>query len=1211
MMLALALASTASGSTAHAAPSVVALRSAGYVLEVGGNTGAIASVRGPGGDVVCGCPSSAPAWRLRFRDGSQLASTDSAAGRARVERVPGGGVRVTQAGALAVVTTDLTARRDGFEVRVTVAGPAKDVTFLESPAVLAADTSRLSRVLFPSDLGIALKPGFFRGQASPGTWVEREAGSGPLRSMTGLECKVITPADSQVALSVTPEGRELLGDAISTAWTGQVRPASRPTVTKPDLELVTSPNGAYVAGHRVGEGMLVRFGGPVLYRDTSLVTATVRRLLAELKAGRSDSFAPQVRRTRVVLVALRKGPVTGGWSEPRVDGWRAALAGDTALRGAGLKPVLAGSVAEMVAALGRADTFAVIDPYGESLPTGDLAPAHVLDAVGRYLRGGGVWVATGGWPFFFELRSSPYLSMDANRAVQFSDFVRFESAGGSVSLFSVQPDGKGVYAPTELRAYGSPEGACVSRVWTTYVPRGGTWTTPPTRLRVGGEARAVLRAYAQANGLVKPLSAKMPASVLSRWRNSLLLAYEAPTFAEQARGLELLPKPAWLSFANHLPIGFDRYLPDHLPPNPRVGTMEELREFLRRVRDTGRLAAPYTNVTWWCDQPRGPTFQRVGEAPLLRDLAGKLVPEAYGPNVGWAVSPWHPEVLAASDRVRDAFAKDLGAETLFQDQVGARTWLRHDPDPAAPTPYAYVEGIVRLSERTAKVVPVSTEHGFDRLINVQSQFRGLTWSLVPLGVPPDWMSTWRQYRDFIEPTDWEFYPLAQYVTAGRVAFGHHGGYPMVTDRTLLSWSLALGYQLSLYVPAPTLADAPRRQWLLYLDRLQKTICSRYFDQPMLSCRYLAGSGDRGVIETTFRGLRIVANLRDAPYRVGAVEVAPWGFWATTEGAEAGILREYGGRRYDADLWLVREKRAGREHIWAYADRPVSVASGKAVASLEPTWASDEPRPSGDLARAPAQRLAPPARVGVLSLGLGDEWYRAWAPATPEQWMEVLGACEPARAGRLRVVPLTSVSEVAGALAHPEAWLAIVNPYAELLPVDAVHPRAGMLSAIRRYVRKGGAWVEAGGTPFWQDADVSGPRPVMTPAATDGLMALGLSGAVLREPFTDPLPVRLGADGLTWLGAEFARGLRGARAASLRPPVSRDYELSMLECEDGAPLLVGSQLHGWGWFLRFCGQLPQGQGPAAVSRIIEHLWNEPPARRPSAGGYREFVSGGGS
>lgn len=47
---------------------------------------------------------------------------------------------------------------------------------------------------------------------------------------------------------------------------------------------------------------------------------------------------------------------------------------------------------------------------------------------------------------------------------------------------------------------------------------------------------------------------------------------------------------------------------------------------------------PYTNPTWWCDEPKGPTFQKAGQGPLLKLLNGKPSPERYAQNTGFTVN---------------------------------------------------------------------------------------------------------------------------------------------------------------------------------------------------------------------------------------------------------------------------------------------------------------------------------------------------------------------------------------------------------------------------------------------------------------------------------------------------------------------------------------------------------------------------------------------
>ncbi|MBC7289644.1 MAG: hypothetical protein H5T86_16730, partial [Armatimonadetes bacterium] len=167
----------------------------------------------------------------------------------------------------------------------------------------------------------------------------------------------------------------------------------------------------------------------------------------------------------------------------------------------------------------------------------------------------------------------------------------------------------------------------------------------------------------------------------------------------------------------HLHVGFDKAYPDYLPPPPDFGTVDELRELYRKARGLGFLMMPYVNPTWWCDQ--SPSLAQYGDQVLAIGLDGKPYREAYGHaeprNRGWSICALHPLVRQLDDRCLQQFVDDLGADILFQDQIGARGWL-YDLNPAEPTPYAYTEGMIALARHDSQRVPLSTERGWDRLI---------------------------------------------------------------------------------------------------------------------------------------------------------------------------------------------------------------------------------------------------------------------------------------------------------------------------------------------------------------------------------------------------------------------------------------------------------------------------------------------------------------
>ncbi len=587
--------------------------------------------------------------------------------------------------------------------------------------------------------------------------------------------------------------------------------------------------------------------------------------------------------THIVLIRLPHGPASGQFSDIPVADWQARLSASPLLAQAGLQFSIADSVPALLAALTDKNTLAVINPYGEALPAGD-DPMETLGAVRQFMNGGGVWLATGGYPFYTALKADPYVTLEDHfpgRA--FSDFARIESVSGGVSLYGVQDahDAAHLFVPAAWRTVGDVQGGHLQRRWQTFLPRAGG-QTPLLRLRLSdADARTSLLAYARDNGLDRPLAAKMPARLLARWKQSLLIKLNARHASEEITLLNRLPSPAVIHLVGYLRGGFDHQYPDHLPPNADYGTAEEFRQVISLAHQKGDLVMPYTNTTWWCDNPKGPTFEQAGEASLLVRLDGQHNHEVYGPgSSGWSISPFHPAVTQSVDRLVAQFTQEYPVDILFGDQNGARG-LMYDLNPASPTPYADTQGMIALAARAAEKLPVGTEDGFDHLVNVESEFCGLTQELVPFPYDQDQLLANR-----LSDTDWEFFPMAEYVAHDKAFFTHHDLGAGVGDQDELAWSLTLGYGLSRPVSIADLTYPPSMAWLNRLAGLQRTLGPDYMGAPLKTFRYLSGSGSRGVLEAVYGDMRVVGNLTDQPFADGAVTVAPHGFSATVLGLKA-------------------------------------------------------------------------------------------------------------------------------------------------------------------------------------------------------------------------------------------------------------------------------------------------------------------------------------
>jgi hypothetical protein len=533
----------------------------------------------------------------------------------------------------------------------------------------------------------------------------------------------------------------------------------------------------------------------------------------------------------------------------------------------------------------------------------------LLDLVRQYIESGGVWWETGGYPFHYFLAPRPHRSIAGSHPSLWADFWHLDSTAGQLACYGIQPD-TALFVPAQLEVGADSTGGYFTHAWHTFVRPGERWTSPIARLAVGDSMPTAARAYVAANGLSRTLSEKMRPAVLARFRQAILLKYEGPC-AEQIAALPRLPAPCILHHSNYLKGGFDKEYPDHLPVNPKFGTSEQFAELLRRARAAGHLMMPYTNPTWWCDEPRGPTFVKHGEAPLLIGLDGKHSMERYSTNVGWSTTLWHPAVKAANAETLRQFTQEYPVDVLFQDQVGARRF-RYDLNPASPAPYAYTQGFLELARHDSAVVPLGTENGFDRLINCESMFCGLTWSIAPTPGGPEWRRLW---RDQYPSETYRVSPIALWMAHDKCAFTHHDLGQFVTTPEALAWSLVLGYQLS-YRATPSALDTPAVQhWLSWLSRLQHGIVSPLMTEPLDEWAYLTDS----VVKAQYGPVTVVANVGPEPYPLDErTTLAGYGFLATVRGGpRAGLLTRWNGLEQPGavgfvqdgdDVWLMLQGR---------------------------------------------------------------------------------------------------------------------------------------------------------------------------------------------------------------------------------------------------------------------------------------------------------------
>jgi hypothetical protein len=494
-------------------------------------------------------------------------------------------------------------------------------------------------------------------------------------------------------------------------------------------------------------------------------------------------------------------------------------------------------------------------------------------------------------PTFFQRQQNDVFTYPGRWA--FADYLALDVGTAHLAMYSVNPPPSPI-APIDLgfvHSSGGPcsgQAFCVTHDFHTWIGQNGTWTSPVVRLRVGESADKTIVDYRTDNAIdAYPSVATKLGSRLDTLSHAPMIKFDmqkgAPPFSQWAGALQKLPSPALIHPVAFGPGGFDKTDPDVLPPDPSVGSLDDLEHAFGTAHSDGDLVMPYLNVSWWSPQsqtvqdlPGGLTAKSVS----VQDSGGSPASENFNDVDGLIVSPSVPYVR---ERVNDEIASwqtDGNPDCLFFDQIGARPW-RYDFNPAATSPLDYYDGWLSLFEPFQNRC-LMVEDGWDRL---GASFSGLDSSLMLMQREFDWL-------DQRFGTDWTPYPLALWLLHDKVLFYQHDLFDgtFTADPEILTWNLAYGYMLSYNWATGT--DSP---WLGIVTAFQRVLGPLYAGAPLTAYAVLAD----GVTQTTFGNYSVIANTTKSPYAADSFTIAPGGFLARTADGSvvAGEFADPSGRTY--------------------------------------------------------------------------------------------------------------------------------------------------------------------------------------------------------------------------------------------------------------------------------------------------------------------------
>ena len=842
-------------------------------------------------------------WRIVFVDGSVL---DASKCEMVSTNAQGEVVYSSPAAEVAVSVRNVPG---GVELQGRTTVRKGIVTDFFLPARMSFSPDDVSRVTFPGDkwmgTGYSLKEAFFRPEKDirQCTWETVSVKGHGYPDVCGAKCSMRPLRDKPVSVAVTSQGVEFLGASAISVITNASYAVNRAFQKGScDRIILDSPNGPLLGGSSLGgSGMLWRVGTASSVDGAEARLAVLKGCVEGVLRGSGKSA-----RRKVAVLHIPNGPRTAAYCPASMESIREMVRKSCAER---FDYVELSVPSELTAALKSKDVLLIVNPYTESVPVDSAGKfAEMLADIRSYVRSGGQWLEVGGLSFFKALVPRRWHQLGGDYPGLFADFVHWRwKDGGTCALMGLQPRPEhepwkcsSPFVPSRLRIGGDESGGWVEHGFRTWVTNGVSWTTPAVRLLRNRTLQATCDEYVRANALERPLSDKVrDAAKLERLKRAPLL-FVGDSCAKCRRAIPNIPVPSLIHQSQYLYGGFDKQYPDHLPPRASYGTQEEMLQFINELHEAGHLYSPYTNPTWWCDNPRGATFLAAGDAPLSIDMKGRHIHESYGKADGWTVCFWHPAVKAANRKIRRQFTEELPVDILFQDQCGVRR-LAYDFNPAAPHPTAYVEGVISMVEEDSQIVPIGTEDGWDRIAREQTALCGLSWGTVPVH---DKAKGQNILMKASLPADlWEIEAVPTRLFHDTCLFYLHDLGGFVHNERVLAWCLALGYQLSYRCNAwHFIWDRKVQAWYARLHELQSKIVSRYAGRKLISFRHDRTSllarddvepssrKDDGVVCAEYEGgAKVIVNLGDVPRKVSGRMLAPYGYYITVSGIEAMAL----------------------------------------------------------------------------------------------------------------------------------------------------------------------------------------------------------------------------------------------------------------------------------------------------------------------------------
>jgi len=780
------------------------------------------------------------------------------------------------------------------------------------PAKLVFDADDIDELKYhinwPRNMGLELNKNFFKPQNNiynphNFNFVVGKPNQGSLHELLYGHKIPLLPLSKESPIRVGKDAKNWLGIDIDRILKGLKARTARPLSKKSaDISIFESDDGVWLGGTRFGgKGVLFRIGGNA---NTEWKNETLPFLYYRIYRAAKDKAKAMKMGERVKFVMVL--PVINGNDFRNIlescSEWFHRMGNDVNV---------IFTPRELANALKSPDTLMIVNPLGEDflLPEGMDGKTFMAE-LKKFVQAGGVWFESRNYPFFALLEPQKYLKITG---VPVADLNHFKLKGENVAIYSVQPVAdKNFKKDKPLCSFqntysGCDKGAMLSRKVIYYLDKGESAELPVTRIKFGENFARTVKSFCADNKITKKLSDKASPEFLEKFKNALIIKCSGNDLLNTKDVIANMPDKSLIHLANYLTGGFDKQYPDHLPPRKNYGTADEFRDLIDFIHSRGSLFMPYTNNTWWCDEPKGPTFEKHGDAPLVVRHDGKLQPEIYWNNKGFTCCQWHPAVLEANAKIIKEFTQDYPADIVFQDQTGSR-FYSFDANPAAPSKNSYADGLVNTTMIDSKKALLSTEDGFSHLSDYEIQFCGFSFGILE----PKPNNYWRLIYENYPKNTFKLYNMLGALFQDKVSITQHNLGGDIREPRRLSLCVAYGMHLITRINRndKTVYSFQTFEWIKWLDVVQKTLSAKYIGANLKNFEHtwenLHTRDASGVIRSQYDNISIVANLQEKTLREGNMELPSNSFYAKGKDFSVGGIIACGDFKVNDRTWYALE-----------------------------------------------------------------------------------------------------------------------------------------------------------------------------------------------------------------------------------------------------------------------------------------------------------------